>query len=478
MKKGWLKIVRFVHRISPQIKSIRAQISSMTHKEFSRQDLEERNRQLIAKVIQLLDNLQEFFFAASPVTMGVAQAEPSSEESDLSLAELLVLFRTSLLHLQDTSPTVQQTALNILDSYFVEVQGLYDLIFVSQDHSLRTESPGLAREDRYLAIPHDIADDPIIREYKSIRYNDLMNISVIHHLVVILKDLLPQVIWTTIKEIFHGKRNGARILVDPEVADTFDKFREVLLRHPFTERMKLSVALHRHTMRICDIVFTRMVLRWARPLFELLVLATWIQTVKDHIISGIYQIQYDEVREVTDKNGDSGKIRLSSVLFMQPRIKFDLERFLIFKIRTMTAGGIVRTTEFGNWVRKNSLDEFLQFFNIALGDMGGVGIRAMPEHEIIATQDTLWLYSALTSFVPCGLTSAGSIEMRKADYRLTKADQLLHEIRYYDPRFKGSSGLLADLKIIFKSLSVLSHGRVGKALADTESFNGRERELG
>jgi hypothetical protein len=53
----------------------------------------------------------------------------------------------------------------------------------------------------------------------------------------------------------------------------------------------------------------------------------------------------------------------------------------------------------------------------------------------------------------------------------------LHEIRYYDPRFKGSSGLLADLKIILKSLSVLNYGRVGKILEDTESFNGREREL-
>ena len=225
-------------------------------------------------------------------------------------------------------------------------------------------------------------------------------------------------------------------------------------------------------------VFTRVMLRWARPLFELLVLATWIQTVKDHIIPGFYNIRYDEVREVTDKNGDLGKIRLSSALFMQPRIKFGLERFLIFKIRTMTAGGVVRTTEFGNWVRKNSLDEFLQFFNIALGDMGGVGIRAIPEHEVIETQDTLWLYSALMSFVPCGLTSAGSIEMRKAEYRLTKAEQLLHEIRYYDPRFKGSSSLLADLKIILKSLSVLNYGRVGKTLEDTESFNGKERELG
>jgi len=225
-------------------------------------------------------------------------------------------------------------------------------------------------------------------------------------------------------------------------------------------------------------------LRWGRPIFELLLLATWSQTVKDHIVPGKHKprwqaehldLEHDEIQEVTDKNGYPGKIRLSSAFFMQPRVKFRLERFLIFKIRTMTVGDIVRTTELGNWMRQNSPDEFLQFFNIALGDMGGLGIRTMPEHEITETQETLWLYDALMNFVPGGMTSPGSIMMRKTNYGLTKAEQLLREIQYYDPRFKGSSGFMTDIRTIIKSILVLNKGRVGKALEETESFEGKKR---
>jgi hypothetical protein len=79
------------------------------------------------------------------------------------------------------------------------------------------------------------------------------------------------------------------------------------------------------------------------------------------------------------------------------------------------------------------------------------------------------------SFVPGGMTSPGSVVMRETHYRLTKAQQLLREIRFYDPRFKGSSSLFTDLRMIYKSFRVLNQGRVGEALEKTESFEGRER---
>ncbi len=162
---------------------------------------------------------------------------------------------------------------------------------------------------------------------------------------------------------------------------------------------------------------------------------------------------------------------------MQPRMKFRLEKFLIFKIRTMTVGDIVRTTELGNWMRQNSPDELLQFFNVALGDIGGIGIRTMPEHEILETKETTWLYCALMSFVPGGMTSPGSIVMRNTNYGLTKAQQLLQEIRFYDPRFKGASSLFNDIKILIRSIGVINKGRIGKDLERTESFVGKKREL-
>jgi lipopolysaccharide/colanic/teichoic acid biosynthesis glycosyltransferase len=448
----------------------------------------ENTRKLIEKVIQLIDTLQDFLGPEGRMVELSNDEGRSPEETDLSLTELLVLFRRTLLQLQETSPTVQQTALDILYSYFVELQGFYDLIFVSKFRNTKSSIPfsPSSIEDyhkRYLPTPQEIEDDPPIREYKSIKYNDLMNVSVSHHFRVVLLDLMPHFMFTAIKEFFQRKPRCCRVL-DPEEIDTLEKLREAFVQYPLTEAVKLSVALHRHTMRIIDIIFTHCMLRWARPVFELLVLATWSQTVKDHIVPGIHKpdwqadrldIEHDEVREVTDKKGVSAKIKMSSAFFMQPRLKFHLERFLIFKIRTMTVGDIVRTTEFGNWMRQNSPDEFLQFFNIALGDMGGVGIRAMPEHEIMETKDTLWLYSALMNFVPCGMTSPGSIVMRKTNYRLTKAEQLFHEIRYFDPRFKGSSRFMTDINIIMRSIAVLNQGRVGEALKKTESFEGKSR---
>jgi lipopolysaccharide/colanic/teichoic acid biosynthesis glycosyltransferase len=186
-------------------------------------------------------------------------------------------------------------------------------------------------------------------------------------------------------------------------------------------------------------------------------------------------VEYLDVEREVTYNGESGKIKMSSAFFMQPRVKFRLERFLIFKNRTMTVGDVVRTHELGNWMRQNSPDEFLQFFNIALGDMGGLGIRTMPEHEVLETKETQWLYCALMNFVPGGMTSPGSIVMRKMNYGLSKAEQLFQEIRFYDPRFKNSSSFITDIAIMLRSILVLNKGRVGKALQDTESFEGENR---
>jgi hypothetical protein len=79
------------------------------------------------------------------------------------------------------------------------------------------------------------------------------------------------------------------------------------------------------------------------------------------------------------------------------------------------------------------------------------------------------------SFVPGGMTSPGTIAMREANYGLTKTQQLLHEICFYDPRFKGSSSLIHDVKILLNSFRVLHKGRSGKTLEKTESFEGRHR---
>ena len=483
MKRFLVKKIRLFLTIKSYTKSIHDYVHAMIGENEQSPYYEENKRLILEKILCVIDLLQEFLHPGSPPPDLVDYEKFSPEEVDLSLSELLVMFRQTILKLQQTPPKVQENALEILYSYFIEHQGLYDLIFVtneSRPSTLPLSPTAVAdHQKRYLQLDDHIENDPLIQEYRTIPYKFLMKVSIGHHLHVIFFDLLPRFFGKALKEIFQRTPRCRRIL-DPKSIQSVEELQSVLKEHPLTESTKVYVAIHRHSMRICDIIFTKLALKFGRPLFELLVLAIWGQTIKDHIVPEEHrpnwQVEHLELEQNAPvKNPGVERIKMSSAFFMQPRITFRLERFLIFKIRTMTVGDVVRTTELGNWMRKNSPDELLQFFNVAMGDIGGLGIRTMPEHEILEDEDTQWLAGALMSFIPGGMTSPGSISMRKTNYGLTKAEQLQQEILFYDPRFKGSTGFLADLRIFAGSLGVMNQGRIGQALKATESFKGTNR---
>ncbi|GAK53907.1 putative glycosyltransferase Cps7F [Candidatus Moduliflexus flocculans] len=481
-----IEAVKQMLRLKAQIKSIRDNIDSMSREPADSPVANENKRLLLEKILSLLSFMQNVIDPEGRARQLPDYETFSPEEVNLSLAELLFMFQQTLIQLQQMPQKVQDNAIAILYSYFIELQGLYDLTVVSASGTHYSLTPLTAstiaeHQRRYFQLSEEIENDPLIQEYRSIKYHFLMKGSLAHHLYVIAFDLLPHYWLLKIKE-FVQKTPKCRRILDPSRITSVEELRSALRSHPLSKSEKLRVAIHRHAMRMFDIVFTRLALRIGRPVFDALVLSIWIQTVKDHVVPGIHRKDWqaeslyeEREQEVVDIQNGPGKIKMSSAFFMQPRVTFNLERFLIFKIRTMTVGDVVRVTELGNWMRQNSPDEFLQFFNIAMGDMGGLGIRTMPEHEIVQTKETEWLYGALMSFVPGGMTSPGSISMRKTNYGLTKAQQLFQEILFYDPRFKGSSGLFSDFGIMLKSLGVLRKGRVGQALKQTESFDGKKR---
>ena len=72
------------------------------------------------------------------------------------------------------------------------------------------------------------------------------------------------------------------------------------------------------------------------------------------------------------------------ILFRQTRVGKNHQRFMMVKFRNMTnENGVLlradlRITKWGSFVRKTSVDEFLNFINVLKGEMSIIGPRPLP----------------------------------------------------------------------------------------------------
>lgn len=147
------------------------------------------------------------------------------------------------------------------------------------------------------------------------------------------------------------------------------------------------------------------------------------------------------------------------VFFKQSRVGKNKKLFLIYKFRTMRtdAPKDVPThllnaaesyiTKSGAFLRKTSLDELAQLFNILKGDMSFVGPRPAlyNQDDLIAARD---LYGA--NNVPVGLTGWAQVNGR---------DELPIDVKAkLDGEYVTRCGFWFDLKIIaLTALSVFRH---------------------
>jgi lipopolysaccharide/colanic/teichoic acid biosynthesis glycosyltransferase len=107
------------------------------------------------------------------------------------------------------------------------------------------------------------------------------------------------------------------------------------------------------------------------------------------------------------------------VLFRQNRTGMGGAPFVLYKLRTMEKwaghhGGSLpdaqRVTPLGRWLRRTSLDELPQFFNVLRGDMRLVGPRPLPEVYLPSyTGDQMRRHS-----VKRGLTGWAQVQGRNA----------------------------------------------------------------
>lgn len=105
-----------------------------------------------------------------------------------------------------------------------------------------------------------------------------------------------------------------------------------------------------------------------------------------------------------------------------------------------------RVTKFGAFLRKTSIDELPQLFNVLLGDMSLVGNRPLPLYEAQQLTTNKW---AERFNGPAGLTGLWQISKRG------QKDMSELERKELDNYYASNYSLLLDMEIIFKTLPAL-----------------------
>ena len=150
-------------------------------------------------------------------------------------------------------------------------------------------------------------------------------------------------------------------------------------------------------------------------------------------------------------------VKLSSpgpILFRQERVGYNRKRFMMLKFRSMrvnsqsaTAWSTAvdeRRTRFGSLIRKTSLDELPQLWNVLRGDMSLVGPRPELPHFVEQFKETIPLYMVKHQVKP-GITGWAQVNGYRGDTSIEKRIELdLWYIENWSP--------LLDLRILFRTV--------------------------
>jgi Undecaprenyl-phosphate glucose phosphotransferase len=144
------------------------------------------------------------------------------------------------------------------------------------------------------------------------------------------------------------------------------------------------------------------------------------------------------------------------VLFKQERMGLDRKTFHMFKFRSMhvstdtvsntqwTVENDPRRTKFGSFLRRTSLDELPQFFNVLLGHMSVVGPRPERPYFVNQFKEEIPKYMVKHQIRP-GITGWAQTNGLRGDTSIQ--DRIMFDIFYIE-----NWTFFFDLKIIFKTV--------------------------
>lgn len=150
-------------------------------------------------------------------------------------------------------------------------------------------------------------------------------------------------------------------------------------------------------------------------------------------------------------------VRLSSpgpILFRQERVGRNKKPFRMYKFRSMRITGTEdtgwstnadpRKTKFGSFIRKYSIDELPQFFNVLKGDMSLIGPRPEVPFHVNHFKEEIPLYLVRQQVRP-GITGWAQVNGLRGDTSIEKRVE-------YDIWYIENWSLWLDIKILFMTV--------------------------
>ncbi|WP_283170807.1 exopolysaccharide biosynthesis polyprenyl glycosylphosphotransferase [Curtanaerobium respiraculi] len=128
-------------------------------------------------------------------------------------------------------------------------------------------------------------------------------------------------------------------------------------------------------------------------------------------------------------------------------LKFRSMRLTDKPVSTFKEDKDARKTRFGSFIRKYSIDELPQFFNVLVGQMSIVGPRPVVERETLAYRDRISRYMLRHQVRP-GITGWAQINGLRGDPSIEKAIERTE----YDLWYIEHWSVLLDVKIFFRTL--------------------------